>query len=231
MKYFIDGQLTGAFALNSNPLQPVPTARHYYMRPGEGKKIFFTFEDNDTTDDKSLATTDGDLINNLGTIRVEVSPARFTTLPPGPAPYFNFNKNVFDEKSKKGMIKHAIEGIIKPTTEKTTPRCMASLYGTKFSFIFHYRSRDWLQAEEYIPYERQAPIAEHTVNEGADVVQFTDTQTGLAVETGCKRISREEEEGAQQAIKPEEGEDGLRQAKQRKLEEKAKEVVIDLTGD
>jgi len=118
-----------------------------------GKEIYFKFEPNCTTDDQALATKDGHLISNLGTIKVELRKTIYTRVKDALPPYFKYNQNVFDEKTKKGLIDHAVGGVIKPVDIKVVSMWRSGVLADPITFIFMYRSRKWLQAEEYIEYE------------------------------------------------------------------------------
>jgi len=161
LRIWIDGQLITKSAANADPV----VGEQYRtivksFRPSEGKKLYLKFESNCITDDQTLATKDAHLISNLGTIKVELRQTTFTDIQDTTPVYFAYNQNMFDEKTKKGLIDHAVGGTIKPSEDIMSMGYRHGALSAPLNFIFAYRSKKWLQAEDFIEYvadENNAP--------------------------------------------------------------------------
>lgn len=120
---------------------------------GPEEKMTYAFANNLLTDNKEAAMKEDLLVRSLGTIRIEL---RDTVYTPkigrhNPTIFKPISRNVFDEKAKK-LIRHSAQGITKPYGRSTSTNYTGGPYGDPIVFIFKYRCKDWLQAEDYIPY-------------------------------------------------------------------------------
>jgi hypothetical protein len=150
----VDGQYLAKKPLNPGQTIPGRTLTIQCLRVAFGEKMYLAFGKNQTTDDKAAACKDETLLTNLGTIRVEVRETTYTYKGLSTKLYSRISSNVFDEKTKKGLIKHAVKGV----TRKCNDSAQRSSYQhgvmkPMFTFTFRYRSLDWLQAEDYVAYQ------------------------------------------------------------------------------
>jgi hypothetical protein len=139
--------------------------RYKDTRISPDKAMSFAFGRNLVTEDKALVTADDEKIENMGTIELVFNEATVSYTKGRRTRYHTLDPNVFDEKTKKGMIKHAVRGIIRPVGKESDIIGNHVSTGPKIRCIFKYRSKDWLQAEGHIPY-----TAGHSVVEDNTVI-------------------------------------------------------------
>jgi len=139
--------------MNGQPTKPGRIRKRYTdFKPCEGKKMYFRFEKNSTTDDQTLAIKDAHLISSLGKIEIQLRKTIYTPSRMRRSSCYSYNRNVFDEKTKKGLIDHALGGTIRPSEDTMSMSYQHGAFSAPINFIFAYRSKKWLQAEDFVEY-------------------------------------------------------------------------------